>query len=66
LALAEVVVVVVVEAGFEAPLAEPADKIGRPTAVRTFFEGEEEYRSWPKAPREWSLRSQVLTTRGFV
>jgi hypothetical protein len=32
-------VVVVVEAGFGAPLAEPADKIWRPTVVRTFFEG---------------------------
>ena len=30
---------VVVEAGFGAPLAQPADKIWRPTAARTFFEG---------------------------
>ncbi len=31
--------VVVVEAGFGAPLAQPADKTWRPTAARTFFEG---------------------------
>jgi hypothetical protein len=34
---------VVVEAGLEVPLAELPAQIWQPTAVRTFFEGAQEY-----------------------
>jgi hypothetical protein len=44
----------------------PAGQIWRPTAAQIFFEGEEEYRSWPKAPRSWSPRSKGLNARAAL